>query len=210
MPPEQRVSGRIVILALAGLLVIAMIGAYAIHLSNRSRLALPVLGQVPEFTFTERSGETFGRRDLMGKISVVDFIFTRCPGICPIMSGRMSRLYRQFAQHREIQFVSISVDPDYDSLPVLRAYAERQGVTDNRWLFLRGPIDEVIQLSEKGFMLPLDEPPAGHSSKFVLVDAAGQIRGYYASDADDSQLLLQYHLMALSGSLRRRRPASPS
>jgi protein SCO1/2 len=210
MLPERTIPGRIVILAFGVLLVIALSGAYAIHLSNRSRLALPVLGQVPEFAFVERSGQPFGRHDLEGKISVVDFIFTRCPGPCPIMADRMSRLYRLFARHPEVQFVSITVDPEYDSLPVLREYAERQGVTDNRWAFLLGPIDEVVRLSEKGFMLPLDEAPTGHSTKFALVDAAGQIRGYYDSDADDKQLLLQYHIHALAGALRRHPLQSPS
>ena len=101
-----------------------------------------------------------------------------------------------------MQFVSISVDPDTDSLPVLRAYARDLGVTDNRWVFLRGPIDEVVRVSEKGFMLAMGALPAGHSSKFALVDAKGQIRGYYSSDDDESQLLLQHHIRAFLGAIK--------
>jgi len=202
MPNERTLPGKIVIAAFAALLVIALLGAYIIQRSNRTRMALPVLGQAPEFSFTERSGKPFGTRDFNGKISVVDFIFTTCPGVCPVMAGRMSHLYKLFERYDQVQFVSITVDPETDSLPVLREYAKEQGVTDDRWLFLRGPIEQVSQVSEQGFKLPVGVLPAGHSSRFVLVDSKGQIRGYYASDEDESQLLLEYHIRALVGAMK--------
>jgi protein SCO1/2 len=202
MPHERSLPGRIVIASFAALLVIALGGAYVIHRANQSRLALPVLGEVPEFTFVERSGEPFGHANLIGKISVVDFIFTSCPGICPIMADRMSRLYELYEGYSEVQFVSITVDPENDSLPVLREYAVANGVTDSRWVFLRGPIDEVAWLSEKGLKLPTDNLPVGHSSRFVLVDSTAQIRGYYSSEEDASQLLLQHHLRPLVRAMR--------
>lgn len=201
MPNQRTLPGKIVIAAFGGLLVIALLGAYIIQRANQHRVVLPVLGEVPEFTFTERSGEPFGKKDFSGKISVVDFIFTTCPGVCPIMAERMSHLYKLYEQHPEVQFVSISVDPDTDSLPVLREYAKDQGVTDNRWLFLRGSVEQVMRVSEQGFKLAMGILPAGHSSRFVLVDAKGQIRGYYSSDEDESQVLLQHHIRALLGAM---------
>jgi protein SCO1 len=203
MTDEKRLPGRIVIFAFGALLVIALAGAYLIQQSTSGPMALPVLGEVPPFAFTAaHSGEAFGHDDLLGKISVVDFIFTRCLGVCPVMADKMGDLYRRFERHDEVQFVSITVDPDYDSLPVLRDYADAQGVTDSRWIFLRGPIDEVVELAEGGLKLPMGELPAGHSSKFVLIDSKGQIRGYYNSQDDEGPLELQHHLRALAGALK--------
>ncbi|HWO56870.1 MAG TPA: SCO family protein [bacterium] len=203
MADIQRLPGRFVIFAMGGLLIIALVGAYMVHLSSRDRLALPVIAAVPDFTLTERDGSPFTRDSLMGKISVVDFIFTRCPGVCPVMADRMSRLYKLFEGRRDIQFVSITVDPEYDTPEVLREYAARQGVTDRRWLFLRGDTAAVAALSEKGFLLPTGALPEGHSSKFVLVDARGQIRGYYSTEDESSQLLLQHHIRALSTAMKQ-------
>ena len=92
MPNQPTLPGKVVIAAFIGLLVIALLGAYIIQRANRHRVVLEVLGQVPDFAFTERSGEAFGTEDFTGKISVVDFIFTTCPGVCPIMAGRMGHL----------------------------------------------------------------------------------------------------------------------
>ncbi len=203
MTDEKRLPGRIVILAFAGLLVIALVGAYMIQRTNNERLVLPVLGEAPNFSFTAaHTGEEFSREELLGKISVMDFIFTRCPGVCPVMADKMGNLYQRFERHDEVQFISVTVDPEYDSLPVLREYAEAQGVNDDRWIFLRGPIDEVVDLAEGGLKLPMGELPQGHSSKFVLIDSKGQIRGYYNSQDNEGPLELQHHLRALSGALK--------
>ncbi len=203
MAEPSRIPGRLIVLAMAGLLIVALSGAYIVHLANRSRLALPVIGQTPNFSFAERSGRAFGSDQLKGKISVVDFIFTRCTGVCPIMADRMGRLYKAFAEFPNVQFVSISVDPENDTPAVLQEYARKQGVTDDRWLFLRGRIDSVAYVSERGFLLPTDSLPQGHSNRFVLVDTKGQIRGYYASDDDQSQLLLEHHIRALSTAMKQ-------
>ncbi|MBD3299538.1 MAG: redoxin domain-containing protein [candidate division Zixibacteria bacterium] len=202
MTEEKRLPGRIVILAFGALLVIALVGAYMIQRTNNERLVLPVLGDVPEFSFTAaHTEEEFSRENLLGKISVMDFIFTRCPGVCPVMADKMGQLYQRFERHDEVQFVSVTVDPEYDSLSVLREYADAQGVNDDRWIFLRGPIEEVVELAEGGLKLPMGELPAGHSSKFVLIDSKGQIRGYYNSQDDEGPLELQHHLRALSGAM---------
>ncbi len=202
MANQRTLPGKVVVAAFGALLVIALVGAYIIQRANKEHLVLPVLGSVPKFNFTERSGEPFGTNQFFGKISVVDFIFTTCPGICPVMAERMSHLYEVYKDHPEVQFVSISVDPETDSLPVLRQYALDHGVTDNRWLFLRGPVEQVAQVSEQGFKLPMGILPAGHSARFVLVDSKGQIRGYYDSDDDESQLTLDHHIRALLGAMK--------
>jgi protein SCO1/2 len=151
----------------------------------------PVLGTINPFELTDNNGETFGLNRLKNKISIVDFIFTRCMGPCPIMTDHMGSLYNQYSNNKNIQFVSITVDPDYDSINVLQSYAKDNSVTDNRWLFLHGDIKDIIELSEKSFMLSADDLPAMHSTKFVLVDRDAQIRGYY--DGTDSQSAVTIH-----------------
>jgi protein SCO1 len=181
-------------------IVLLIIGIFLVKQIAPTRSQLPILGQLPDFHFTESGGQPFGLNELKGKINIVDFMFTSCPMICPAMTARMSNLYQAFAADTNIRFISITVDPQTDSLPVLRAYARDHGVIDNRWLFLRGPIENVITLSEKGFMLSADRLPGGHSTRFILVDNQGAIRGYYDSGDDLSLSQLADDLRYLSKS----------
>ncbi len=144
-------------------------------------IELPVLHQVTDFELTEASGSQFTRADLLGRYHLVDFVFTDCPLACPTMTLEMQRLYKEFSSP-ELGFVSISVDPDNDTLEVLSAYRDRLEVDADRWHFLRGDIDAVRTLSEKGFLLAASDLPYGHSLRFVLLDETAQIRGFYQSD----------------------------
>ncbi|MCB2198691.1 SCO family protein [bacterium] len=166
----------------AGLLVAAVLAVFAtvvLRQADRSRADIPVIQPVPDFEFINQQGMAFGSADLIGKISVVDFIFTRCENACPIMAREMGELYRAFESTDDVQFVSISVDPSHDTLEVLQAYASANGVDDDRWTFLHAPIEKVVWLSEEGFLLPAENLPMGHSPRFALVDRQGQIRGYF-------------------------------
>jgi len=178
-------------------LALALLAAVVLRQADRSRSDLPDFGAVPAFELERYDGGTFTPADLLGKISVVDFIFTRCPNVCPVMATQYRNHYATFREAPEVQFVSITVDPDYDTPEVLARYAKRQGVTDGRWVFLRGPIAEVIRLSEQGFLLPAEDLPMGHSAKFALVDRQGRIRGYYDHDSEAAQELLKTHITEL-------------
>ncbi|MEW6413572.1 MAG: SCO family protein [Candidatus Zixiibacteriota bacterium] len=185
-------------LVLLAVIVILAGGAYfVIKQAQTSVSDLPVLGQLPDFEFTAQSGGMFGRREMRGKVNIVDFIFTRCKGPCPIMSGFMSELYQLYGGTDSVQFVSITVDPSYDSLKVLQAYAESHGVKDSRWVFLWAPIDSVVQLSEQGFMLAADDLPGSHTTKWVLVDKDANIRGYYSGTDEASIEVLKTHVARL-------------
>jgi protein SCO1/2 len=178
---------------------LALLIAYLfIKYRQQSNVDLPILGQVPEFQFIDSHGQPFGLSNMQGKVCVVDFIFTRCPDLCPMMSAKLADLYKEYSEYKQIQFISITVDPGYDSLSVLRQYAVSFGVADNRWVFLYGPIGDIVRLSEKGFMLAADDLPEGHSSKFILVDQKSQIRGYYDSDSKPDLALLKKHLNRLT------------
>lgn len=159
--------------------ILAVFATLVLRQAESSKNQLPVLGVMPEFSFVNQDGEPFGSAQMMGKVSVVDFMFTRCQSACPIMAKEMGRLYKAFDGTDDLQFVSISVDPGHDTFAVLKAYAAANGVNDARWQFLHTTVDRVVNLSENGFMLAADQLPMGHSTKFVLVDRQGRIRGYY-------------------------------
>lgn len=154
--------------------------------------ALPVYGKIPDFQLTERSGETVSAQSLIGKIWIADFIFTRCAGICPMMSSHMKRIQEKIKDQDDIRLVSFSVDPEYDTPEVLKKYAERFEADPGKWLFLTGDKNQIHALSQQHFRLAVADVPEAerqapeqtvdHSSKFVLVDEAGQIRGYYNSE----------------------------
>lgn len=173
--------------AFTALAVILMaVGAQGvIGQAERSR-QVPVLYDLPAFTFVDQNGGPFGLEDMKGKINIVDFFFTSCRGPCPVMVVRFEEFYRKFAHSDNVRLVSISVDPEVDSLPRLREYAAAHGVTDNRWVFVRGEMEQVQKLCEDGFKVSADLPGM-HTTKFVLVDAVGKIRGYY--DYDDQTAL---------------------
>jgi protein SCO1 len=167
----------------------------------------PLLGKVPEFALTNRDGRTVRRADLDGRPWIADFVFTRCPASCPMMSARMARLNRELAADLPVRLVSISVDPTHDTPQVLQRYAESFQATD-RWLFLTGTREDVRRLCIEGFKLGLDMAPAPgmgpepilHSTRFVLVDGRGGIRGYYEAFDEESTARLERDLLALEDS----------
>lgn len=151
---------------------------------------LPVLGVMPDFTFTNQNGQPVRRADLAGKISVVDFIFTRCAGPCPVMTSRLAEFQRTLGGADDVRLVSVSVDPEHDQPPVLTKYAARFGADPARWIFLTGNPAEIEKFSTKGLLLALAKDGNGdpmHAQKFVVVDGQGRIRAY--RDLNDPDLV---------------------
>ena len=151
-------------------------------------------GQVPEFSLTDQNGKTMTRADLAGKVWIADFIFTNCAGTCPVITGTMRRL--QNALPDEVHLVSFSVDPARDTPEVLAEYAKKSNANTVRWHFLTGDKSQLYDLSIKGFKLALEDTgstdvePITHSTRLVLIDKQGMIRGYYGgTDEDDMKKL---------------------
>ena len=143
-------------------------------------------GSVPDFTLMNQDGKNFGLADLRGKIWIADFIYTTCPGPCPMISNRMSELQEPLKK-TDVHLVSFSVDPAKDTPQVLRGYAEKLGAEQGRWDFLTGPQSTIYNLSRDGFKLAVGEEKGIpiHSTRMILVDRQGAIRGYYdAAEAD--------------------------
>ena len=147
---------------------------------------LPVYGQVPEFRLTSQTGEPFDEKILDGKIWVADFIFTQCQGPCPRMSSQMRGVQNAVASLPGVRLVSFSVDPERDTPAVLAEYASRYHAIPGRWFFLTGDARTIDALDRRAFMLGNLNAAMVHSTRFVLVDGRGKIRGYYGASEDDS------------------------
>ena len=165
----------------------------------------PVLGQMQEFRLTAHTGQPFGLLELEGAVWIANFIFTRCQGPCPLMTKKMAALEHELPRGEALRFVTVSVDPQYDTPEVLAAYARERGATSVRWHFLTGEPRRIYGLLRDGFMLPLGAQQASkdeeiiipHSQKFVVVDPTGAIRGYYDSDDKAALQQLRSDVMAL-------------
>ena len=159
------------------------------RLANRT---LPNNGVVPHFQLTDQNGESYGSEQLRGKIWIADFVYSTCPGPCPMISSRMSETQKPL-RDTDVELISFSVDPEHDTPAVLRDYASRLNAQPGRWHFLTGDKGVIYRLSRDGFKLAADNGDAGpiHSTRMVLVDRDGVIRGYYdATDADAVTRLL--------------------
>jgi protein SCO1/2 len=164
----------------------------------RPRPPLPVLGHVPAFQLLDERGAPFTDASMRGHAAVVDFVFTRCPSSCPRLTARMGQLQGRLARDGSAaRLVSFSVDPDDDTPPVLAAYAAKAGADPARWTFVTSRADDVTRAVVLGFKVSAAKVETGagetdvtHGDWFVLVDAAGAIRGYYPTgeDADFERL----------------------
>jgi cytochrome oxidase Cu insertion factor (SCO1/SenC/PrrC family) len=128
--------------------------------ARTSQSALPPIGAVPEFSLLERSGQSVTKADLLGKVWVVDFIFTNCVEACPLLSSRMSELQTAFAAEVDFRLVSITLDPERDTPETLTTYAASLNAHPQRWLFLTGDKDRIYRLARKGFYLNIVDPAA--------------------------------------------------
>lgn len=166
------------------------IGGYKL-LFTPPRSTLPQLYQTPDFTLMERAGRPFESRELRGKSWIADFIFTSCAGPCPRMTQAFADLIARLPMNDRLVFVTITVDPARDTPPVLASYAKAYNADPARWFFLTGEEASVRELIVRGFRMtvmpnmpndreaPLDPHQILHSNYFLLVDAAGVVRGTY-------------------------------
>lgn len=172
---------------------------------------LPHLSEVPDFVATAENGAAIRRADLGGKVLVADFIFTTCTGICPGMTAKMKSLSEGLRGEPQVLFVSFTVDPDHDTPEVLARYAREHGADPARWRFLRIEKEGLRRLVREGFKLAVEDGGPGaaepilHSTRFVLVDTAGVIRGYYDSDEPGAMAALASDARSLASDRGRRR-----
>ena len=139
---------------------------------------------VPKFKFVNQYGDSISNKSLDGDIYVADFFFTTCPSICPVMHRNMLKVYDTFKSLGDFKIISHTIDPKHDSVPVLKKYADKLGVTGNTWWFLQGKKEDTYDIAEKNYLVAVkkDSTVAGgyvHAGYFVLIDKQKRVRGAY-------------------------------
>jgi protein SCO1 len=168
---------------------------------NRSQDETPIWNPqgVADFSFTERSGKTVTKQDLLGKPWIAGFIFTRCAGPCPKVSGQMSLLQDALADE-DVRLVTITVDPDYDTPEVLTRYAKAYGADPEKWLFLTGDKEELYAYITREFLQTVEEMQGKdrkpgfevlHTTNLMLVDSKGVVRGKYNAQDEKEMAKLE-------------------
>ena len=140
--------------------------------------------KIPNFSFLNQNGDTITNKTFEGKIYIADFFFTRCQNICLIMALNMADLQEHYKNDEDIMFLSHSVTPTIDSIPVLRAYADKKGVINGKWHVTTGSKKHIYDLARKNYFAVLDEGNGDendfiHTENFVLIDKDKRIRGIY-------------------------------
>jgi protein SCO1/2 len=192
------------ILGAVSLLAIIVLSACENQKKSEAENAFPILGRkeyvervvdgevvtdtvehtVPDFKLMNQDSVWVTPQSFEGKVYVADFFFTSCPTICPTMKKEMLRVYEAYKNNDEVGIISHTIDPEYDTVPLLNDFAERLGVEAPKWHFVTGDKEEIYELGQQGYMVTAmeDENEAGgyiHSGAFLLVDKEGHIRGVY-------------------------------
>jgi protein SCO1/2 len=144
--------------------------------------------KVQDFTFLNQLGQTISQRDVAGKVYVVDYFFTTCPSICPVMTDQMSRIQEAYFNEPDFLILSHTVWPEVDTVEQLLSYAKEKGINAKKWHLLTGNKRELYKLARQSYFVlkPAEAENLGdgdsdfiHTNNFVLVDRERRIRGYY-------------------------------
>lgn len=154
------------------------------------------LHRVESFNLIDQDGNEVTENSFNNKIYVTDFFFVTCPTICPKMATQMSRVYEEFEDNDDVLFLSHTVMPEKDSVPVLKNYASDLGVKSNKWKFVTGDKKQIYNLARKTYFAAVTEGDGGindfiHTENFVLVDKENRLRGFYdgTSEKDVNRLI---------------------
>ena len=152
---------------------------------------------IAPFQLVNQNGDTITQADYEGKIYIADFFFTTCPTICPIMTGNMVEIQKHILDDPEVMLLSHTVTPEIDSVPRLKAYAEKKGVVDAKWNLVTGDKKQIYELARKSYLAAKSTGDGGafdmiHTENFVLVDKEKRIRGFYdGTKTEDMEKLLE-------------------
>lgn len=174
-------------------LAFVVLGVLAFVATRRKESPVPpTLATLPNVTLTDQNGKPYPLQNLQGSVSVVDFIFTSCPDVCPLLTRQMGKLQ---ARAKElgipVKLASISVDPENDKPAVLKDYATKHGADFGNWTFLTGDMNQIEKVAVDGFKVALDRNASNilditHTEHFAVVDAKGGIRAYMRAPNNES------------------------
>jgi protein SCO1/2 len=172
----------------AGFFVVLLAGFYIVLMSTTDfgNVKLPVLNTIHPFSFTMQDGKTVTEKDVQGKVYIAEYFFTTCKGICPKMNKNMKVVYEELKLEPGFLILSHTVDPETDSVPTLRRYADSIGASTENWWFLTGSKESLYKSARESYLL--DDPKNSskniseqfiHTQFFALVDHHGRVRGIY-------------------------------
>lgn len=180
-----------VLFAVIAVLGTVFLGYQALGSRHSDKLSKTSMMKAPSFQFEERSGRTFSSDELRGKVWVIDFVFTRCAGTCPMLTRQMQILQEGWKGNPDLKLVSITVDPDHDTRQVMAQYAEQAKADPSQWFFLSGAKKDIYPVIRDGFKVtamadPQPEPGFEfiHTTRMILVDGRGDVRGLYDGQED--------------------------
>jgi len=193
---KSQIIGSVILIALSGCL------------PQQKEKPLPIYGErdvvagdtiyhnIAPFAFVNQDSQIVNNETVKGKIYVTDFFFTSCRTICPKMKTQMLRVYNDIQELDDVIILSHTIDPEYDTVGLLKDYAERLGVSSMKWHFLTGDKDKIYKLAQTSYFITAFEDktePDGfvHSGAFLLIDKQGRIRGKYDGtvEADVDRLM---------------------
>ncbi len=148
-------------------------------------------GKLSDFTLTNQLGQEFKLSAMNGNVLLFNFFFSTCKGPCPLMNKKMEALQEKFANDANVKLVSITVDPAHDTAEVLKAYAETFKANPEKWFFLTGSKESIHDVMQKQMKLGGAEDVNTHSTRIVLVDKDGSIKGYYDSASEEELAKLE-------------------
>jgi protein SCO1/2 len=186
--------------------IILIFGIYAVpKIINRiSKADLVTIGKAPAFEFTNQNGERVTNKTMDGKVYVLEFFFTSCGTICPKMNKSMLQIQGKYGLNREFGIISISIDPETDTVETLNKHAQELGISMKNWHLLTGDKTTIYKLANNGFNLFVGENPEledgfEHSGLFALIDKKGNIRSRIIKNGDYENPLVYYDALDPKG-----------
>lgn len=200
-------------------IIVPILIYFLLHAGKQNFKSLPVFGEkvapngddikdtifytVPDFKVTSQTGETITQKTFSGSIYIANFFFASCKDVCPKMNAKVETVYAKAKEYAEVKFISFSVDPENDSVPVLAKYAKKFNADSKIWYFVTGSKENIFKAGQ-GFLLPvsIEEKTIDHSQQLLLIDKQNRIRGIYDGlddleikrlNDDIKVLLYEYH-----------------
>ena len=175
-------------------LAILLVALGILQACQQTDQPLPILGErdivngdtiyhsVPDFSFTDQTGQEVNNATFENKVYIVDFFFISCPTICPKVKKQMLRIYNHFPAETPLMFLSHSIDPKRDTVAALKKYADNLGIDASRWKLVTGVKDSIYEIADDYFSVAIENPdaPGGfdHSGRLILVDPERHVRSF--------------------------------
>jgi len=187
---------------LAGVLILAIVGVFGYKYMAKEQI--PVMKALSDFSLENSNGSTYTFSDSKGKVRLVEFMFTKCPDICPATTYNMALMQKELKEKGlfgdKVEFVSITFDPDFDTAQVLQDYAGKFNADQNGWKFLRGDAQAVEKVTKDFGIAVLKQPDGSfaHTARMFLVDGDGNMRRAYgmAANMDMDQIMTEMEQLA--------------